>query len=191
MRHISIVAILTTAPAFGVGIPGEIHPVDISLEDNITPAKRLGATRNLVTTLFGNAGVEIRWLAAPTERALFRVRVVECAPTTASPEAMAATRIDQKSVTVYSDRVQRRLGKAHPAAAKVALAYVIAHELAHAMQGIPRHSESGILKAQWTNDDFTAMLFGRLQFAVHDLVMIRNGCLRALVYRNSKSPKQE
>jgi hypothetical protein len=64
---------------------------------------------------------------------------------------------------------------AHPAAKIVAPAFVIAHELGHAMQRIPRHSETGILKAVWTNDDFVAMLFDKLAFTDFDSDLIRKG----------------
>ena len=57
----------------------------------------------------------------------------------------------------------------------MALAYVFAHELAHAMQGVARHSETGILKARWSNDDFTAMLFHKLDFTDFDARSIREG----------------
>ena len=42
--------------------------------------------------------------------------------------------------------------------ARMLLAYIFAHEIAHALQGVGRHSKSGIMKAEWTIDDYRAML---------------------------------
>src|SRR5262245_53213422 len=130
MQRIWVAAVLTTGPALGIGVQVP-ESIDVVLEDSVTPAMLLGSNRNLVSELFSKAGVEIRWQPPfGGETPMFHVRVVGPAPTTVSPEAMASTRIDQKSVTVYSDRVGRYVSRAHPAVAKVALAYVIAHELA-------------------------------------------------------------
>jgi len=37
------------------------------------------------------------------------------------------------------------------------LAHVLVHEVTHILQGIPRHSESGVMKAQWDSNDFAQM----------------------------------
>jgi len=54
----------------------------------------------------------------------------------------------------------------------VGIGYVLAHELAHVMQGVGRHSESGILKAQWSSDDFEEMIFHKLAFTNFDVELI-------------------
>ena len=90
-------------------------------------------------------------------------------------DALASTALATGAITLYEDRVRERLRRAPGAAARVASAYVLAHELAHAMQGIARHSDGGILKAQWSNDDFAAMIFRRLKFTDHDVELIRGG----------------
>lgn len=56
---------------------------------------------------------------------------------------------------VFYDRVLRASSEDnHPAAL---LAHVMAHEIAHVLQGIIRHSDSGILKARWSGTDCTRM----------------------------------
>src|SRR4029079_5847282 len=37
------------------------------------------------------------------------------------------------------------------------LGYVLAHEIAHVLQGISRHSASGIMKPKWDPRDYTEM----------------------------------
>lgn len=178
MQHFGVAALIMTGSALWASPQSD--PLEVTIEDSITPTKLRGVNRELVSKLFAKAGVQIRWqLPLGDRKPAFHVLVVGPAPASVSPEAMASARINRKSITVYWDRVQRQARLAHPAVAKIVLAYAIAHELAHAIQGLARHSESGIMKAQWTTDDFTAMLFGRLEFAPHDIVMIRSGYLRA------------
>jgi hypothetical protein len=55
---------------------------------------------------------------------------------------------------------------------------VIAHEVAHILQGLMRHSESGIMKAQWTGADYQQMTWKPLQFTDEDVMLIHRG-LRA------------
>jgi len=59
--------------------------------------------------------------------------------------------------------------------ARMLLAYIFADEIAHALQGVGRHSKSGIMKAEWTIDDYRAMLAPRLEFTADDVELIRAG----------------
>jgi len=43
------------------------------------------------------------------------------------------------------------------------------------MQGVARHSESGILKANWSRQDFQAMVFHKLAFTPLDVELIHRG----------------
>ena len=49
------------------------------------------------------------------------------------------------------------------------------HELSHAMQGEARHSESGILKAQRSRQDYANMMLRRLAFTPRDVELIHLG----------------
>ena len=155
--------------------------VDVYISDKISPTKILEHNKAIVSSIFDRVGVQIHWHEGEAGLRSFGIRLVEGAPPSASSEALASTSLGGAEITVYYDRVRQRLSRAHPGAAKVALAYVFAHELAHAMQRIARHSESGILKADWSNDDFAAMLFNTLAFTDSDTNLIRTGlCSRLL-----------
>ena len=52
------------------------------------------------------------------------------------------------------------------------LGHVLAHEIAHLVEGIPRHSETGLMKASWTARDYSAMARGRLALAKEDVAII-------------------
>jgi hypothetical protein len=51
----------------------------------------------------------------------------------------------------------------------------MAHEIAHVLQGIIRHSDSGILKAQWSATDCARMSFFPLMFTSYDATLINLG----------------
>ncbi len=156
-----------------MSIPWGAIIVAVNISDNVSPAKTLEHNKAIVSSIFQGIGVQIRWTGGEPSPGSFEIRVVRHAPPSASPEAMAATRLADRAITVFEDRVRQRLGRAHPGAATIALAYVFAHELAHAMQGVGRHSDTGILKAHWTNDDFTAILFNKFTFTEFDATLIR------------------
>ena len=154
-------------------IPLAAISVDVNISDKVTSTNVLEHNKAIVSSIFERIGVQIRWREGEPSPDSFEIRVVQHAPPTASAEAMASTLIAGGAITVYEDRVRQRMGRAHPGAANIALAYVFAHKLAHAIQGVGRHSDSGILKAYWTNDDFTAMLFNKLVFTEFDATLIR------------------
>ena len=75
----------------------------------------------------------------------------------------AGTRIE-----ILYDRVQA----SGPAVATPSiLAHVLVHEITHVLEGVSRHSESGVMKAHWDADDFRHM-HSRLRFAAEDIQLI-------------------
>jgi hypothetical protein len=62
------------------------------------------------------------------------------------------------------------------------LGHVIAHEVTHILQGVLRHSESGVMKARWSNADYQEMTWKPLRFTDEDVVLIHRG-LKARVAR--------
>ena len=55
------------------------------------------------------------------------------------------------------------------------LAYVLVHEIAHILQGVARHSETGIMKARWTAEDYQQMWLARFTFEPRDIWLIQRG----------------
>ena len=51
---------------------------------------------------------------------------------------------------IFYDRVR----KIKPNKIPAVLAHVMVHEVTHILQGICRHSASGVMKAQWDEEDF-------------------------------------
>lgn len=67
-----------------------------------------------------------------------------------------------KPITVYLDRVRALAPGANRESAL--LGYVLAHEIAHVIQGLNRHAEAGVMKARWSEADRAAIFARRLRF---------------------------
>jgi hypothetical protein len=74
-------------------------------------------------------------------------------------------------IRVFYDRIQAHM----PHLVPYLLAHVMVHEITHVLQGIPRHSESGVMKPAWDMTDFNEMPFKPLPFAQTDVQLIRQG----------------
>jgi hypothetical protein len=90
-------------------------------------------------------------------------------------------------ITIYKDRILTFL-RNHSNLAAVGVGCVLAHELAHVMQGVGRHSASGILNAQWLHADFEEMMFHKLAFTDLDVDLIHRGL--ALQLANVAAPAE-
>jgi hypothetical protein len=53
--------------------------------------------------------------------------------------------------------------------------HVLVHEITHCLQGVNRHSETGVMKARWTEDDNADMCVKSLPFEHVDVTLIRLG----------------
>jgi hypothetical protein len=150
----------------------------VYVDDKDDSSWLLGPGKPIATELFKRVGVRLTWHEGevPTGQFGLMIRTAERAPTSASGEALAATRILglTREIIVYKDRLESFL-ELHSSLRKVARAYVLTHELAHAMQGIGRHSDSGVMKAHWSDQDFQEMVFLKLGFAPPDVELIHKG----------------
>jgi hypothetical protein len=178
-----------------------VYVSEVYLSNRDGSCDLLGTGKVVASSLFARIGVRLHWHEGELPAAqsstgdgaiqkLIGVHTLARAPESATPEALATARIVGSSgteITVYKDRLQRFL--AHSTLARQAgagIGYVLAHELAHAMQGVARHSELGILKAHWSNVDFEEMVFRKLAFTDLDVELIHRGL--ALQLANAAAP---
>ena len=55
------------------------------------------------------------------------------------------------------------------------LAHVMAHEITHVLEGIGRHSQTGVMRAHWRGGDYREMRSKPLPFAPEDVCLIHEG----------------
>lgn len=70
---------------------------------------------------------------------------------------------------VFYDRLRKRCPSIRLSGV---IAHVMAHEITHILQGVNRHSESGVMKATWTLEDFSEMAIRPLPFTPFDVRLI-------------------
>jgi hypothetical protein len=127
------------------------------------------------------AGVQIRWHRGepnsqnPDFGRLILVQIVSGVPDGKRPETLAfAQAYEGVHLTILYDRVSQIM----PESPQIVLGYVLAHEITHLLEGISRHSDTGIMKAGWNRADIFAMRRGRLVLSSEDLDLIHRGIER-------------
>ena len=142
-----------------------------------THAAEVSDAATVARRLFKSVGVNLEWHAGERfcenqgERVI-RVSLSTNTPRSLRPDALAyALPYEGVHIQVFFDRI---LG-ADPKLLPSLLAHVIVHEITHILQGIDRHSASGIMKARWDTADYMRMKRGQLQFTGADLEIIHAG----------------
>jgi len=79
---------------------------------------------------------------------------------------------ERTHVVLFYDRVLRA---ALPEVVPHLLGHVLAHEIVHMLQGVERHSNSGVMKPYWDDRDYAEMLGARLKFTKDDIDLIHRG----------------
>jgi len=72
---------------------------------------------------------------------------------------------------VFYDRIPRDITESLFHRGSI-LAHVITHEITHVLQGIERHSATGVMKARWNPEEFRSMTFRPLAFEPGDIDLI-------------------
>ena len=147
-----------------------------------TPAYR---AEQIAASIFRSAGVVVAWHTwkprATISSLAVRVDLEERTPVDYLPEALAVAypfADRSKCITVFCDRIRGR-AKGDLVLQSALLAHVLVHEITHLIQGTDRHSETGIMKAQWDQTDREQMIRAPLSFTDEDLLLIHQALARA------------
>jgi hypothetical protein len=179
MRAAAILAILASGTCvFGATADhGRARKVTVCMGGEADlPAASFSLAENTASGIFSPIGVRLRWHDGPSCASStdeIRIDLANQAPEGMPADALAyAYPYEGAHIVVIYDRVKRLdCG----CAKNPALGYVLAHEIAHILQGITRHSESGVMKAHWDRADYEKMLNHDLHFAPEDIALIDLG----------------
>ncbi len=135
----------------------------------------------IASRMFATAGVAVEWhSAAPAVcQGIQQTRTVVLdfvtnTPPSEHPGAMAyAQPYEAVHIVVLYDRIEKSADG--PTQASTFLAHVMTHEITHLLQGISRHSQTGVMKAHWDAQDFLQMAQHPLAFAPEDIDLIQRG----------------
>jgi hypothetical protein len=146
---------------------------------SFVPEAVLSQAKGIAYGMLENVGVRIEWhgeLSASRQLAdqAIVIQMTTDTPKDFMPGAFAfASPYEGVHITVFWNRMT--WAQAHSNLAPVLLAHVIVHEITHILEGVNRHSESGIMKQAWTAWDYSAMLLRPLPFAPLDVDLIHRG----------------
>jgi hypothetical protein len=158
-----------------------------SAESDVTVCLTAGGStltagaKQTASAVFREAGVTIAWKrpgprGSTVPQTSLPIELVEGVPEERLPAALAVSypyADCSKGVTVYLDRIRSVAPDVTRESAM--LAYVLVHEITHVIQGVSRHSQTGVMKARWSEQDRAAIFERRLGFEDQDLQLIRRG----------------
>ncbi len=168
----ALAALVGTASARNIAVSaGPVIPVCVE-EGN--PMVDLFQAEHLASQMFLTADVTIQWHASKNCPANgIRISLTQNVPPSDHPHAYAyALPYEGTHIVVFRDRIEAATG---PRAHHFLLAHVLVHEITHVLEGTCRHSETGVLKASFTQHDISQMEFEPLPFAAEDLELIQIG----------------
>ena len=168
------------------------HSVTVCIEQP-PEAAGLPSAEHRASQMFASIGVKLDWRLGHSCPAGDGIRIGLSMQTAAKdfPGALAyAAPYEGVHVVVFYDRIKRSVSTDLRAAV---LAHVLVHEITHILEGIDRHSESGVMKAHWSEPDYAAMRNKPLPFADEDVQLIDSGLATRgvrLAARNGASGKR-
>ena len=147
--------------------------VTVYIRNDDVPFQIQYIAQNLAGQIFAKIGVCIEWHNGdPRSSSSSRPIVIELtgAPRNKEPHLLAyALPYEGVHIRVFYEAIVQSPNRA------VMLANVFAHEITHILQGVVRHSESGMMKATWTYRDVEQMEYGGLAFTPFDIMLIHQG----------------
>ena len=154
--------------------PGSAPSVRVCVEDSVVTPFVLLRGEFIATEIFRNIGIRISWVrrtrCVQSSSEPIAVQVSTGAPPARFPGALGYTRLAEHQIEVFYDRVERICEA--PIVPNL-LGHVLAHEIAHVLEGVKRHSAEGLMKANWDSHDYERMFPHLLPFAPEDVELIR------------------
>jgi hypothetical protein len=141
--------------------------------DPVVPA----GTRTVASEMFASVGVRIHWRerrSCPVEAGAIVVSLSYHTPVNQAPGALAFARPYESTIVVFTDRVRERQ-QLNRDPGPALWAHVLVHEITHVLEGICRHSATGVMKDRWDRSDYFEMGRKPLPFAQEDIDLIYDG----------------
>jgi hypothetical protein len=125
--------------------------------------------------IFSSIGIQLRWSCAEPAGTTISIRLAGRVPKQFRKETLAyALPFARQGVriTVFYHRLEP-IFEEHQGYAGSIFGNVLAHEIAHVLERVDSHSETGIMRRRWDRNDFVSMKFNAFRFAAEDAQTIR------------------
>lgn len=177
MKSIVAAAIVTVigTGAWAKPVADDSAPVVTVCMDSFADAALVYKAKAEASMMFMEVPVRIAWKNGRACQAsdAIHVHMRDQTPASLKPGALAyALPIEGTYIELFFDRIQDAVP--NPLLPHL-LAHVLVHEITHILQGVARHSETGVMKAHWTPADYRVMSVRPLPFAVEDIQLIQAG----------------
>jgi hypothetical protein len=132
-------------------------------------------SKAMASQMFAAIGVTVNWHEGlkdcPPHGIL--LSLTEKTPAALFPGALGySLPYEGSHIRLFYDRISQ---ERPPMLVPALLAHVMVHEITHMLEGINEHSTQGIMKARWTQDDFSCMIVKPLSFSDRDIDTIYRG----------------
>ena len=174
MRAIRVLGItLLTA----VSLPADECMVNVTLvSGNLVRAAAVIKAKSVAGDIFAGIGMQLGWSKATTDgrRCITRIeaRLEIASGPGERPDALAyatvGVRADRR-IHIFIDRVAATVPES---SFGTLLGHVLAHEITHVLEGVPRHSDGGVMKARWDRNDLKCLVHHPLHFDLVDAALI-------------------
>jgi hypothetical protein len=133
-----------------------------------------GLAETLASRMFAAIDISLEWAkgkpADESSQPPIIIEMVTRTPSNLMPGSLAyAVPHEGSHITVFIDRIEQMRAPSN------VLAHVMVHEITHLLQGIGRHSATGVMKEVWTAGDFGGMRLRPLSFTPLDIDLIYAG----------------
>jgi len=180
-----LMAVAAMRAQAGQHVHTDDFPVRVYVENpQVANGSILFRAKALASNMFAAIGVPLRWecprwrdgrgkaISRPGMDIVLRLttRILESGHQNAAGFALPCAQSGVR-VKVFYDSIQ----VGNEGDDTMLLAHVLAHEIAHVLQGTARHSEEGLMKARWTAEDLMSMRAKPLPFTAYDIQLIHAG----------------
>lgn len=161
-----------------VSVPAEECAVNVTLlGGNLATAAVMIKAKTVAADIFAGIGVELEWSRAVMNTRSCSPRIVARLEVASGPDERPDS-LAYASVGVRADRqihifIDRVAGMVPESSFGTLLGHVLAHEITHVLEGVPRHSERGVMKARWDRSDLQYLVNHSLHFDGVDAALIR------------------
>jgi len=145
------------------------HISNIEARDFVT----VTGAQSYASLLLEQAGVRLVWNKRCTTCEVINIRMDADAPLDVPAEALAYAMPFAKGLDYRIHIFRARLPRLQWVSPHIILAYVLAHEIVHVLEGLDHHSTHGIMKARWDYADYLEMEACRFRFATEELGWLR------------------
>ena len=160
-----------------VSVPAEECALNVSLGSaNLASAAAVLKAKTMAAEIFAGIGVDMGWSKATMDgpRCITRInaRLEIASGLDERPDALAYVTVGvgaDRQIHVFIDRVAAMVPNSSLGAL---LGHVLAHEITHVLEGVPRHSDGGVMKARWDRRDLQCLIHRALRFDLVDAALI-------------------